>query len=392
MSYYIGLMSGTSMDGIDVAILEPISQRLIAGQTYRYSSEVQALLLASSQSNQVRIADLLRLNTLLGQAFAQSVLAILSDSGISKQQIAAIGSHGQTICHDTSGTVPYTLQLGCAHTIAELTGLPVVADFRTRDLVVGGQGAPFAPLYHQVLFARETLPLAVVNIGGIANVSFLSKNVLAGYDTGPGNCLLDFWIQQQLGHPYDQAGEWAASGQVNEELLASFLSDPYFQMAAPKSLGKEYFSLAWLAPHLQQVFGISSQWLLETATAKHPVIDDAMARDVQATLVALTVVSIRQAVLSAPELIHRVMLCGGGAHNKTLVAELQRQLPACVVKSTEAIGISPDFIEAMMFAWLAEKTMQQTPVALGAITGAKKPAILGAIYAPGIDKSNSYKV
>lgn len=365
---FIGLMSGTSMDGIDAALVDLSTNQFIAGLTRPYSAEAKSYLNAVLNGELTSIKAYSQLNTLLGREFASAAIELMNKVQISREAIQAIGSHGQTLCHDATAAIPYTIQLGCAHTIAELTGITVVADFRTRDLVVGGQGAPFAPIYHQALFKGQNFPIAIVNIGGIANVTYMPNEVMvSGYDLGPGNCLMDAWIQKNLGHDYDEAGAWAATGKVIEPLLNKMLSDPYFKREQPKSIGKEYFSLDWLKSYLNAQYA---------------------ARDVQATLLRLTVTTIAQGIKKEALAPKQVFICGGGAHNAALLNSLANLLPEMPVKSTDAININPDFIEALMFAWLAEKTLSKTPLDLSQITGAKQSAILGAIFPGGIDKSN----
>jgi anhydro-N-acetylmuramic acid kinase len=366
MTLFIGLMSGTSMDGIDAALVEVDSNRLVAGITQPYSDESKQMLQDVLGRERSSLAELSQLNTMLGREFALAVHQLLDTADVTAECVTAIGSHGQTICHDARATIPYTVQLGCAHTIAESTGIVVVADFRSRDLVVGGQGAPFAPVYHQALFGHGDLPLAVVNIGGISNVSYITDgDGVNGYDVGPGNCLLDSWIQKHLGMPYDANGAWAASGRVIMPLLWALLDDPYFKALPPKSLGKEYFSLAWLSRCIQPHYAVN---------------------DVQATLVELTAITIADDIKNSNLLLKRVAFCGGGTHNTFLQTRLKFHLPGLQMGSTQALGVDPDFLEAMMFAWLAEKTLNHTPLDLRQITGAKKSAVLGAIYAAGIDK------
>lgn len=360
MALYIGLMSGTSMDGVDAALVDLDTNQYIAGLTQPYCEQARDFLDAVLCAESVGLGVLAQLSSVLGREFGAAVLALLAKTHCSAKDIVAIGSHGQTIGHDATADIPYTVQLGCPHTIAEMTGIQVVADFRTRDMVVGGQGAPFAPLYHQSLFGHLTLPLAVVNIGGIANVTFLEQSRSPrGYDTGPGNCLMDAWIRQQCDKPYDADGAWASSGNVLQPLLRAMLADPYFQHMPPKSLGKEYFSRTWFSSKLHAT--------------------DAPA-DVQATLLEFTAITIAQAVTQQTSLSSQVILCGGGVHNRALHRSIQRHLNNTQVVSSTDRGVDPDFIEAMMFAWLAEKTIHNIPVDLASLTGAKKPVILGAIY------------
>ncbi len=372
MKLFIGLMSGTSMDGIDAALVDINTNTLIAGITRSYGDQAKMCLQEVLSGEQTTPANLSQLNTLLGREFALAVHQVLETANIASENVLAIGSHGQTICHDATAEPPYTVQLGCAHTIAEQTGIVVVADFRTRDLVIGGQGAPFAPIYHEALFTEKGGPQAIVNIGGIANVTYLGQGVgVYGYDVGPGNCLLDSWIYKNRGLAYDDRGAWAATGAVITPLLSALLEDPYFKCSSPKSLGKEYFSHAWLAKHLQADY------------APH---------DVQATLLALTATTIADDIKKSRIYPKRVAICGGGVHNDALQHALIKQLPDMNVIGTDALGVDPDFMEAMMFAWLAEKALSHTPLDFRKITGAKSLAIFGAIYAAGIDKGNSIRV
>lgn len=360
MTLFVGLMSGTSMDGIDAALVDLPSNKLVCGITKKYSDEVRQRLDDLINGTSLSLAALCQLNTLIGEEFATATIELLREAAVGAKEIKAIGSHGQTVCHDTNCSIPYTLQLGCGHTISELTGITVVADFRTRDMVNGGQGAPFAPLYHQELFFNSDLELALVNIGGISNVSYIIPNQpTTGWDVGPGNCLMDAWINLHLGKSYDVSGNWARQGKVIQPLLDQLLVDPFFSMPSPKSIGKEYFSLDWLQSYLR--------------TNEEPA-------DVQATLLALTAHSIAITVQRNQRQIRRLYLCGGGTHNTHLLDSLIQLLPDVRVGSVADAGVSPDFLEAMMFAWLASQTLNYKPVNLTAITGAKKISILGAIY------------
>ena len=374
MRLFIGLMSGTSMDGIDAALVDVDTHRLICGITRPYGELAEQRLRAVLDEKHTTAAALSQLNTLLGREFALAALQLLEQANITSQEVIAIGSHGQTICHDATADIPYTVQLGCAHTIASMTGITVVADFRTRDMVIGGQGAPFAPAYHQTLFGQLEQPTAVVNIGGIANVTFLAQNVaVSGYDTGPGNCMMDAWVKKHLQASFDKNGAWGATCRVNKPLLDSMLADAYFALPAPKSLDKAYFSQEWLAQHL------NANLLKQRIDANLNLA----AQDVQATLLELTATSICQAIKSASLSIEQVAVCGGGVHNSALMQSMRSQLPSLEINSTQHWGVDPDFLEAMMFAWFADQTIQQIPIDLTGITGAKFPVILGSIYASG---------
>lgn len=357
MNLYIGLMSGTSMDGIDAALVDVDTHQLISGITRPYSLTIKDELLEITKTQHSTIAFLCQLNRKIGQEFALAVEELVDKTNINREKILAIGSHGQTVAHDAFAEMPYTLQLGCPHTISELTKLTVVADFRTRDIVLEGQGAPFAPLYHRALFANTDPLIAVMNLGGIANITFLSKEKVFGFDIGPANCLMDAWIQKCKGESFDRHGDWAKEGKPIPELLDALLSDAYFKRPFPKSIGKEYFSLDWLKPHFAHYQG----------------------EDVQATLLLLTATSICQAINSYA-IPDKLLVCGGGVHNQHLINTLKNLLPQIPIESTESYGVSPDFLEAMMFAWLADKALKKEPLNLKSITGSKKPGILGAIY------------
>lgn len=351
------------MDGIDTALVDVDTHTCIAGVSYPYSRQTRGLLKHCSESSTLSLTDLCQLDVLIGREFAAAVNCLLEQHPQYRHQIKAIGSHGQTVCHDAKAAIPYTLQLGCAHTIAELTGITTVADFRTRDLVLKGQGAPFAPIYHQAICHSQMLPLALINIGGIANITYLQpNNHVSGYDIGPGNCLMDAWIFEQQQLAFDKNGDWAASGRVIVPLLDTLLADDFLQIQAPKSIGKEYFSLDWL---------------------KKAEIKGYLAQDIQATLLQLTIETIKCAVNNLPLLPRTVLIAGGGVHNRLLMQGLQQALPEVSVQSSASVNINPDFLEAMMFAWLAEKTITQTPLDMRNITGANKKAVYGVIYFAG---------
>jgi anhydro-N-acetylmuramic acid kinase len=363
MSVYLGLMSGTSMDGIDVALVDVASNKLLAAKTISFPNTIKKQLFELITERQCRLQELAKLNVVIGRAFADAANQLIKSTDMLPTQIQAIGSHGQTIAHDADGDIPYTIQLGCPHTIAELTGCKVVADFRTKDIVLGGRGAPFAPIYHDVLFGHIEKSLALVNIGGIANVSFLNQGKPpTGFDTGPGNCLMDAWIGKHHQQPYDKHGAFAAMGQVIDPLLKRLISDPYIKKTGPKSIGKEYFSLSWLDGYID-----NSPYTPE---------------DVQATLLAFTARTVADAIISSSNQPVKILICGGGAHNKQLLSTLADYLPQHLVQTTAAHGINPDYIEAMLIAWLASKALSNQALDMRAITGANKPAILGTIYHP----------
>lgn len=353
---YIGLMSGTSADGIDAALVD-FSQphpQLIATHYNPYPRELRQLILELCHPGTNEINRLGELDIALGKAFAHTANTLLENQKISSTQIKAIGSHGQTIRHHPH--LKFTLQIGDPNVIAAETGITTIADFRRRDLAHGGQGAPLVPAFHQEIFASKE-SRAIVNIGGIANITVLTDSVL-GFDTGPGNNLLDAWAETHLQKTYDENGTWAAQGKVNIELLNQLLADPYFKLAPPKSTGREYFNLNWLKKFLT------------------PSIS---AVDVQATLAELTAINITDAVkkhLNTGE----IFICGGGAHNAFLLSRIKELAKPLTAHSTSQLGIDPDWVEAIAFAWLAKQTLNKKPGNLTAVTGAKKPAILGGIY------------
>ncbi len=362
---YLGLMSGTSIDGIDAALVRFPAGRiaLIATHSHPWPAPLQQALQRLTTPGDNEIDRLGELDALAANEFAAAARAVLDRAGIPPAAVAAIGSHGQTIRHRPDATPPFTLQIGDPNRIAELTGITTVADFRRRDMAAGGEGAPLTPALHQVLFGSDSEYRCVLNIGGIANITLLppGKAAVTGFDTGPGNCLLDSWAGRHGHAPFDRDGAWAATGKVHPPLLKRLLADRYFHRPPPKSTGREYFSPAWL----------------ERLTAPYPELPPA---DIQATLLALTAQSIGDAVTAAAPGCQRLLVCGGGAHNPALMAQLQRTLPACPVESCRHHGAEPDWVEAIAFAWLARQTLRGLPGNLPSVTGARHPVILGGIY------------
>jgi anhydro-N-acetylmuramic acid kinase len=363
---YLGLISGTSADGIDVALasFDP-APRLHAALTQPYPDAVRRRLLDLAQGDgRIAVDELGALDVEIAHAFAAAANALLLREKLSPSAIAALGSHGQTVRHRPLQNPPYTLQLGDANIIAELTGIKTVADFRRRDMAAGGQGAPLAPAFHAAMLPHDGRTRVVLNLGGIANITILpgaADAPVLGFDTGPASCLLDAWAQQHLGSSYDVDGAFAARGQVRGDLLEQLLEDPYFDAPAPKSTGREVFHLTWLEQRLQ-------------GFAAAPA-------DVQATLVALTARSIAGAVRSYARDTQEVLVCGGGVHNPILMRALTDALAPIPVASTVTRGIDPDFVEAMLFAWLARERLAGRAVALlPAVTGARGARVLGGVY------------
>jgi len=366
--YYIGLMSGTSTDAVDAALVDiPSLGTLTLRATHRQSlpDDIRQMVQELTCNATATLDQLGELDTQLGRLFAQAANTLLIRSGMRPREIRAVGSHGQTVRHRPSGEHAFSLQLGNPSLIAELTGVTTVADFRARDLAAGGQGAPLAPAFHAVQFHSASIDRTILNIGGIANVTYLpadrSRPVL-GFDTGPGNTLLDQWIYRNRAETYDRDGRWASSGRTNEPLLARLLTDGYFAAAPPKSTGREHFNLDWLQQHLGEL-GVSLP-----------------AEDVQATLVELTARSIARALIEHLPAGHELYVCGGGVHNKALMTALKTAFGDNPLPTTETLGLHPDWIEAAAFAWLAHQTLEDKAGNLPSVTGARHPAILGGIY------------
>lgn len=363
--YYIGLMSGTSADAVDLAVVDfsDNKTKLIGSHSLSLSPDIRAQIHALSTPNNNEIDRMGELDQQLGKLFAESVNQLLHKYQLTPQQVVAIGSHGQTIRHRPPGSVqhPFTLQIGDPNVIAELTGITTVADFRRRDMAAGGQGAPLVPAFHQAIFHSDVIDRVVVNIGGMANITWLpASGRTLGFDTGPGNVLMDAWILQHLGKAYDANGNWAASGQIDQNLLARLLAHNFFRQPAPKSTGREAFNLEWLTHELAN-----------TAVS---------AADVQATLLALTAHTITNDIKKLTAANCEVFVCGGGAYNRRLMDELSTLLPRAKVASTTQLGIAPEWIESMAFAWLARQTMLRKNGNLSAVTGARREVILGGVY------------
>ncbi|MEH6471602.1 MAG: anhydro-N-acetylmuramic acid kinase [Halopseudomonas sp.] len=365
--YYIGLMSGTSLDGIDAVIVnfKPQQIELLASCSQPIPTELKQTLLSLTQPGDNEIEQLGRADIQFSQLQAQIVNDLLQQSGLQPDQILAIGSHGQTIRHRPNGNTPFSLQIGDPNTLAELTGITVTADFRRRDLAAGGQGAPLVPAFHAQLFGSDRVDRVIVNIGGMANITLLPKDKsiqTIGYDTGPGNILIDSWIRRHQQLAYDSCGDWARQGQINKPLLEQLLQLEYFDQTPPKSTGREQFNLNWIEQQL--------------TTQANPV----GGVDVQATLTELTARSIADAIrqhdLDNPELY----ICGGGAHNDFLLERLQAQLGGTTIAKTDTLGLPADWVEACAFAWLAQRCLEGLPGNLPAVTGASGNRILGAIY------------
>ena len=368
-SLYIGLMSGTSADGIDAALVsfddrpgQPRCQ-LLHGITVEWQPQLRTQLIALGEGGQIESLDQLGdIDARIGLAFADATLKLLDAAGVPAARVAAVGSHGQTVRHRPLANPAFTLQLGDANRIAELTGITTVADFRRRDVAAGGQGAPLMPAFHLAMLGSTETDRAVLNLGGIGNLSLIpaSNDAVIGFDTGPANALMDGWCLRHLGQPFDAEGRFAASGTVDQALLQDLLADPWFQLEPPKSTGREQFHLQWL----EQAIGTRQL----------------RPQDVQATLLELTATTVSEILLRLQPNTRELLVCGGGARNPQLMARLAAQLPTMEVDSIARHGLDPDYLEAMGFAWLAARTLAGLPGNLASVTGATGPRILGAIH------------
>ena len=373
MALYIGLMSGTSLDGVD-GVLASIPDDYNGGRLeiladahvpFDIPFRKELMQLQGMDVNEIE-REALAANT-LAEKYAANVNALVAKAGLKPRDVTAVGVHGQTVRHRPE--LGFSRQTNNPALLAELTGIDVIADFRSRDIAAGGQGAPLVPAFHQTVFGSTSTNRAVINIGGIANISILRPDgTVTGFDTGPGNMLMDAFIQQQLRKPYDKDGRWASSGKVIERLLESMLDDPFFEKAPPKSTGRDLFHLGWLKRHLFQTD-------VELSTG---------GEDIQATLLALTARTIADAVLNYAPDTDQVYLCGGGALNGFLVQSIRRLLqaekPGMTLDSSTVLGIDPMHVESLAFAWLAHRFTVRKPGNLPAVTGATGPRILGALY------------
>ena len=373
MPYYIGLMSGTSADGIDAVIVSINDDQidLIQSISVDYDKSLFEDIVTAFTQSKLSLVEIGELDIRLGLAFADAVLKLTQS--IDASQIVAIGSHGQTVHHSPNSNYPFTMQLGNGATIALQTGLRTVTDFRSNDIAAGGQGAPLAPLFHQQYFKSSKQSRVIINIGGIANLTYLSKALdckheqevtlpFIGFDTGPGNALIDSWASLHINMPYDDKGEWARGGDIDTHLLQQLLNDPYFKKAAPKSTGKEYFNLDWLRGFID--------------------VENCHPQNVSTTLTHLTAASIAQAIINYTDTEAGIYLCGGGVRNLYLVELISHYSKNRKVSTTQALGIDPDFVEAIAFAWLAKARIEEKALDTRLITGARQPVILGTVHLP----------
>jgi len=359
---FVGLMSGTSLDGVDVVLVDfgGPAPAVLSSAHHPFPADLRAELLALNSAGVNELERAAACGNELARRYAAAASDALAQMSIAAREVRAIGCHGQTVRHRPDAG--YTLQLGNAALLAELAGVRVVADFRSRDVAAGGQGAPLAPAFHAAVFSDRGEDRAVLNLGGIANLTHLpAAGPVTGFDCGPGNCLLDLWAQSKLGKPFDCEGAWAAGARFDATLLAHLLAEPFFLCPPPKSTGRDLFNEPWLRSRL-------------------PGQPDP--QQVQATLLELTVQSISDAMRRWCSGTRRVIVCGGGVRNRRLMARLGEQLAPLPVESSERHGIDASLVEATAFAWLARRTLQEAPGNLPAVTGARGERVLGAIYAP----------
>ena len=367
---YIGLMSGTSMDGIDAVLISCIDEliNLEASHSLSYSDDLKTRLeTLIANPHTVDLDELGELDVLVAKSFAQATNELLQYEELSPSEIKAIGSHGQTIRHGANKTIPFTQQIGDPNVISALTNIITVADFRRKDVALGGQGAPLVPAFHQAVFATPTTDRIVINIGGISNMTLMQKTgEISGHDCGPGNTLMDLWAQQHIGMPFDHSGAWARMGEIQLDLLLLFLTDDYFKKTPPKSTGREFFNLNWLNTYLCNF------------TETDPM-------DIQATLCELSAQCIAKDInkeIQDKDLdLEKVYVCGGGAYNKTLIDWISNLIPSQVALTND-LGIPVDWVEAMAFAWMAKQTLEKNSSNEPQVTGSSRKAILGGIYYP----------
>ncbi|MGD8339555.1 MAG: anhydro-N-acetylmuramic acid kinase [Gammaproteobacteria bacterium] len=362
--YFLGLISGTSTDGVDAALCEFGQHRcrVVAAQTFAYPPAIRERVETLIESGRSDLAEIGALDVAVGRFFADSAMALIKGQGLSPTDVTAIGHHGQTIWHEPDPPEPFSWQIGDPNSVAAITGIDTVADLRRLDMAVGGQGAPIVPAFHEWLFADEGTARVVVNIGGIANLTLLApgRDVL-GFDTGPGNTLLDAWVRRCLHQPYDDGGRWAAGGEPDSELLAHCLDDPYFERAAPKSTGRERFNETWLKQKLAAVDR------------------EVPAAAVASTLVELSAQTIADAISRLGLTEFDLIVCGGGVKNATLMSRLGA-IAGPTAESSAGYGLDPDWVEAAAMAWLARARIERIPGNLPTVTSAREGRVLGGLY------------
>ncbi|MCX5773508.1 MAG: anhydro-N-acetylmuramic acid kinase [Fusobacteria bacterium] len=365
--YYIGIMSGTSVDGIDAVLVDFIEKypfiKLIETLSVPFEENLRSDIVKLLETFTIHLQKLGEIDHRLGLAYANAALILCEKAKINISSVVAIGCHGQTIFHDPRGKYPFTMQIGDSNIIAAKTGISVVNDFRRLDMAFNGDGAPLTPVFNQCFLYSKNEKRAILNLGGIANITILADlpSEVLGFDNGPANCLMDLWIQKKKGVKYDKNGDFARSGRANTELLNRMLSESYFMLPAPKSTGKELFNLPWL----------------ESILMDYSLVSD---EDVQATLLDLTLKSLVNDIKKYCPKIDALYLCGGGAYNTYLVEKLKESLGDVIIETTQKIGLHPQWMEAVAFAWFAKRRIEELPANLPSVTGANQLTLLGALY------------
>ena len=373
MNLYLGIMSGTSLDGVDLALVDFFEKpNLVASGFVPMPEDLRANLAELLKSGETSLQKLGEIDHHLGVLYADCVNDFLVKNQLEASQITAIGCHGQTVWHAPQGNFPFTMQIGDMNLVAARTGITTVGDFRRKDMAMGGQGAPLVPAFHEAVFARPNQFTVVLNIGGISNISVLDpKSETIGYDVSVGNALMDSWIEKHLGKRYDKNAEWAKTGEVISELLVEMLSEPFLQLPPPKSTGRELFNLAWLEKQFANL------------TAKSPAssVDNFKPEDIQYTLAEFTAQSITRELSQWKNEPNKVLLvCGGGARNPLLMERFNVLLPDWHVGTTNDYGVDVDYVEAAAFAWLAFQRMENLPSNMPSVTGASQAVSLGVIF------------
>ena len=362
---YIGLMTGTSSDSLDCAAIKSSNDKIkILGlENFDIPDQLKKRIIQNSQAQEIVPTEIKKLDKDLGKFFSESIQKFLILHSIDENQVVAIGSHGQTIKHDPNAARPFSLQLGDPQIISNNLKITTVGNFREDDIEAGGQGAPISPVFHKEFFSISDEKRVIINIGGITNISLLNQGPVIGFDTGPGNCLMDSWNRKNGRGAYDIDGNWARSGAINQVLLNNMMNDKYFLLGYPKSTGPDYFNEVWLQGYLNSI----DQNLLP--------------KDIQATLTELTAHSLAKALEEINALEDNIYFCGGGVHNSYLIERISKRFKKNSL-TTQALGIDPDYLEAICFAWLAKKRLENTKFNLQKITGSKKDVYLGKLYSP----------
>ena len=362
---YIGLMSGTSADSIDCAAVDLSSNKIkvLGSKNFEIPKDLKDDILQSSQSAKIKKGLIDNLNFRMAEVLVNSVKEIMNELSIEIEAVKAIGSHGQTIKHEPNSTTPYSLQIGDPQKISDELNLRTVGNYRYDDIEAGGEGAPLTPIFHEQVFGKDKKTKMIVNIGGITNITALDYPIKIGFDSGPGNCLMDCWSRAHDIGNYDDKGSWASSGTINLSLLETMMGDEYFLRDYPKSTGPDYFNYEWIQKNL-------------TSLSK-----EISPKDVQATLLQVTILSLLQSINKLKLSNENIYLCGGGVHNDFLCSELKKQSKS-EIKTTFDLGIDPDYVEAICFAWLAKQRMENKKFNLSEITGSKGEVYLGRIYEP----------